>query len=252
MNKSIFLRKVTALVLAMVFISLLWYLAAGIVDKKILPDPVAVYLYLPSLFQRQLALHIVYSLFRVFSGMIISLISGFLIGLIMGSSVRWDKILDPILYLTYPIPKLALLPIVMLLFGLGESSKIIMIVLIVMPQVVMATRDAIRDIPARQYEVLRAIGATRIQLFKYVTFPASLYNVISTLRISLGTTLSVLFFTENYGTEFGMGYFIMDSWLRMDYRAMYGGIIVLSLIGVALFFLIDFAESYGMRWRKRV
>ena len=62
--------------------------------------------------------------------------------------------------------------------------------------------------------------------------------------------ISILFFTENYGTEFGMGYFIMDAWMRMDYPAMYGSILLLSLLGLVLFILLDLLANRVMPWRR--
>lgn len=117
---------------------------------------------------------------------------------------------------------MALLPIVMLLGGLGNISKIIMIMLIVLPQVTIAVRDAVRNIPQNYYDIYQTLQAKKPTIFLAVTLPSSLPAVFSSLRVSLGTALSILFFTENYGTEYGMGYFIMDAWTRMDYPAMYG------------------------------
>lgn len=76
-------------------------------------------------------------------------------------------------------------------------------------------------------------------------------DVLSTIRVAIGTAISVLFVTETYGTDKGMGYFIIDAWMRLSYIEMYGGIVILSIVGFALFFLTDMAESYFCRWRER-
>ncbi|MGE5396821.1 MAG: ABC transporter permease, partial [Chitinophagales bacterium] len=68
-------------------------------------------------------------------------------------------------------------------------------------------------------------------------------------RLALGTAVSILFFTETFGTEFGMGYFIMDAWMRVNYLEMYAGIIVLSFMGFCLFTAIDFSENRLTSWR---
>ncbi|HPR80931.1 MAG TPA: ABC transporter permease subunit, partial [Enterococcus sp.] len=91
---------------------------------------------------------------------------------------------------------MALLPIVMLLGGLGDGSKITMIVLIVLPQVTISVRDAVREIPHHYYDVYRGLKATRWQQFSAITFPATLPAMFSSTRISLGTAISILFFTE--------------------------------------------------------
>ena len=185
-----------------------------------------------------------------FLGMLYALSGGFILGLLMGSLPKWRYFFDPLIYLTYPIPKMALLPIVMLLGGLGDSSKIMMIVLIVLPQVAISVRDAVRQIPENNYDVYRALKANKWQQFCQITLPATLPGVLSGARISLGTAISILFFTENYGTQYGMGYFIMDSWTRMDYPAMYGGILILSSFGLVLFLLLDLLSFWLCKWQR--
>ena len=161
----------------------------------------------------------------------------------MGYYKKCDKILAPIVYLTYPIPKIALLPILMLLAGIGELPKVIMIFLIVIFQVLVAIRDSIKTIPKEMFFPLYSLGASFRQIFLNILWPAVLPNFITSLRVAMGTAISVLFFTETFGTKYGMGYFIMDSWLRVNYLDMYAGIVVLSLIGLFLFGFLDLVEN---------
>lgn len=244
------LTRFFGLMAAAILVLFVWQIASLLLQKAVLPTPITVFESFPRLFDKQIVKHMLVSLGRVLAGMFLAIMLGFLIGLVMGSSKRWNRLLDPLIYLTYPIPKMALLPIVMLLFGLGNASKIILIILIVFPQVVLAVRDAVRNIPEHLYDVYRCIRASRWQQFYHITLPSSMYAILSTSRVSLGTSISVLFFTENYGTEFGMGYFIMDAWLRMDYPAMYAAIILLSLMGLVLFLLIDAVGWYFMKWER--
>jgi NitT/TauT family transport system permease protein len=144
---------------------------------------------------------------------------------------------------------MALLPIVMLLFGLGEGSKIIMIFLIVVFQIIITARDAVREIPKEAYYSLDSLGANRLQIFREIIAPASLSEVITATRLSIGTAISVLFFTETYGTRYGMGYLIMDSWMRVNYVEMYSSIVVLSIMGLLIFSIIDIIEGYVCAWR---
>jgi len=153
------------------------------------------------------------------------------------------------IYFTYPIPKLALLPVVMLLFGLGELSKLMMIVLIIVFQVVITSRDAVKSIPAETFHSLQSLGASKRQTFTEVILPASLPEVLTATRLALGTAVSILFFTETFGTEHGMGYFIMDAWMRVNYLDMYAGIVILSFMGFLIFSIIDAAETYLCAWR---
>ncbi|WP_434630494.1 ABC transporter permease [Thermoanaerobacterium thermosaccharolyticum] len=193
-------------------------------------------------------IHVEYSLFRILMGIALSLIVGVPTGIVMGYFRKVDKLLSPIVYLIYPIPKIALLPVVMLIFGLGEMSKIFMIAVIVVFQVIVSLRDAVKGIPENMYYSIYSLGGSLFQLLREVIIPASLINILTSIRVALGTAISVLFFTETFGTEYGIGYFIMDSWMRVNYLDMYSGIIVLSLMGIVLFSIIDFLEFIFYRW----
>jgi len=217
---------------------------------KILPRPTEVYLNMFKLSNQELYKHVFVSLYRVSSGIIISLIIGSLIGLLMAYSKMWNKILNPLVYFTYPIPKTALLPIVMLLYGLGDKSKIIIIVLILVFQIIVAVRDAALNIPYETYNPIRSLGASKLQIFSHITLPAILPELLTTLRLSIGTALSILFFAEGYGTKYGIGYYILDAWSRISYLEMYTGIIILGLLGFVLFMLIDILEESLFKWKS--
>ena len=92
-----------------------WWLASLILQKTLLPSPWTVFVNIPSLFQKEMGLHIQVSGYRIFLGMLYALSGGFILGLLIGSLPKWRYFFDPLIYLTYPIPKMALLPIVMLL-----------------------------------------------------------------------------------------------------------------------------------------
>ena len=232
-----------------IMINVLWYLLAIIVDTHVLPTPIEVYLNLNNLYDSRLHIHILISLYRVIYGVGISLLLGVSTGLLMAYSKTWNKVLNPLVYFTYPVPKTALLPVAMLLFGLGDTSKVIVIVLILVFQVIIAVRDAVLNIPADTYNPIRSLGASRLQIFRYITLPAILPAMLTNLRLSIGTALSILFFAEGYGTQFGIGYYILDAWTRIDYIGMYTGIVSISLFGFVLFVLIDILEETVCKWK---
>ncbi|WP_091070744.1 ABC transporter permease [Paenibacillus sp. NFR01] len=244
------LKHVLRLLFIFLIMNVLWYIGYLLMNHPILPSPGAVYDAMFHLGARDVALNVGYSLMRVLEGVLLALFIGLLIGLLMGRSPFWNRVLDPVVYLTYPVPKIALLPVVMLFFGLGETSKVLMIMLILLFQIIISVRDGVKAIPGSTYDVLSSIGATTAQKFWNVTLPGALSVILSTIRISLGTAISVLFFTEIYGTEHGMGYFIMDAWLRLDYPEMYAGILLFSLVGFALFLIVDLLDYKFMKWRR--
>jgi NitT/TauT family transport system permease protein len=232
-----------------IVITIIWYMTYLALKIPIVPSPVVIYIKIFQIFKESIAIHALYSMGRVFIGVLVSLLLGVLLGYLMGYYKTINKLLSPLVYFTYPVPKMALLPIVMLLFGLGEVSKIIMLVLIVIFQIIIAARDAVKDIPMEAYHSLYSLGASRLQIFKEIVIPASFAEVLTSTRLALGTAVSILFFTETYGTEYGMGYYIMDCWMRVNYTEMYAGIVVLSIIGVLIFIFIDIMESYLCSWR---
>lgn len=217
--------------------------------RPIVPSPYAVFLNIVEIFAAKMSIHVLYSLGRIIAGILVSVLIGVPLGFLMGYFSRIDRLLSPMVYFTYPIPKLALLPVVMLLFGLGELSKLMMIVLIIVFQVVITSRDAVKSIPAETFHSLQSLGASKRQTFTEVILPASLPEVLTATRLALGTAVSILFFTETFGTEYGMGYFIMDAWMRVNYLDMYAGIVILSFMGFLIFSIIDAAETYLCAWR---
>ena len=228
-----------------------WQLCAAWIALPIIPYPAAVLENLISIFMGKIFIHSFYSMWRILAGVFMAIILGIPLGLCMGYFARWDRYLSPIVYLTYPVPKIALLPVFMLLFGLGEPAKVLMIFLIIVFQVVIAVRDGVKSIPKETYYPLYSLGAGFIDILRNVLIPASMPKFLTSLRVAMATAISVLFFTETFGTNYGMGYFIMDAWMRVNYLEMYSGIAVLSNIGLILFGFIDYLERKMCSWQYK-
>jgi len=234
---------------SLIVVIVLWWAVAWVLNLPIVPSPYRVFTNIMEIFKSKMEIHVMYSLGRILAGIAISILVGVPLGFLMGYFNRVDRILSPLVYFTYPVPKLALLPVVMLLFGLGEVSKLIMIILIIVFQIVISSRDAVKSIPEETFRSLQSLGASKLQTFTEIILPASLPEVLTATRLALGTAVSILFFTETFGTEYGMGYFIMDSWMRVNYLDMYAGIVILSFMGFCIFTAIDIAENYVCSWR---
>lgn len=244
------LNKLWTFIKGFILLNILWYIFSLIMNSRILPSPIKIYANLPNLLRDNFYIHINASLYRVGIGLLISFVIGITIGLIMGYSDKMNKLLNPLIYFTYPIPKMALLPIVMTLFGLGDSSKITMIVLITVFQIIVLVRDSVINISKENYNMLVSLGANRLELFYHVTLPSILPDILTNMRLSIGTSFSILFFSEGYGTSVGVGYFIQDAWSRINYIDLYSGILILSILGLVLFLLIDGIENVVCRWKK--
>jgi len=229
----------------------LWYAAALVLKKPFFPDPLKAFAKLAErLADGSMARHIAASARRIALAMLIVAPPSAALGLASGRLKRLDALLAPVIYLFYPLPKIAFLPLIMLLLGLGDASKIAVIVLIVASQVLVNARDAARSVAEGYFDSAKAMGAGAMARAAHVLLPASLPSLLSALRVSLGTATAVLFFAETFATEEGLGWYIMDAWARVDYPDMFAAILALSIFGLAGFALIDGAEALFCRWRK--
>lgn len=234
---------------ATLFLLALWQYAAWSLKTPLLPTPGAALKATLRLLEADLGRHLWVSTYRVVISTFISLLLGLPLGLIMGYERRIDRFLAPLVYLTYPIPKIVFLPLILLFLGLGDRSKIFLITFIVFFQILVTTRDAVRKVQSETISSLRSLGGNRAQIYRYVLLPASLPDVLTALRLSMGTAIAVLFFAESFATTEGLGYFIMDSWSRAAPDEMFAGIIMMALLGVSLFIIVDLLERVLCRWQ---
>ncbi len=227
-----------------------WAIAALAVNRPLLPTPWSVtYAFLIDL-PKGLGWHIVVSGWRILVSMVIVTVIGVPLGLWLGQNRRWDKFLYPLVYTTYPIPKIALLPIIILLLGIGDVSKIFLISLVLFFQVLVIVRDTSRNIPSEYVLSLRSLGANRFQILRYVYIPACLPAMLTSLRLNVAVSIAVLYLAESFATNSGLGYYIMDMWQRLDYTRMYAGVMAMSLIGALAFVILAAIENKLCRWTQ--
>jgi len=184
----------------LIFTLVLWQIIAMILSTPILPYPLLVIQHFCISIPGSLALHIAYSMMRIALSVLLSLVIGLPLGIAIGYSKPLSRWLSPFLYLAYPIPKLALLPIIMLLFGLGETTKVIMILLILFFPVTIAIAGSVRAMSKEIFQTMKAFGLSDMAIARHVVLPGIIPSVLDSLKVSLGIALSILFFSENYGT----------------------------------------------------
>lgn len=167
----------------------------------------------------------------------------------MGQSERVNAIFSPIVYLVYPIPKVVLVPVLLLIFGIGDSSKILIIFIILFFQILVLVRDQASSLRPELIQSVRSLGAGRRALFRFVYLPASLPAILTALRQSVGTAVAVLYIAELFATQKGLGYYIyLNGSTLFDYPAMYSGILAMSLLGLGLYFSVDWLEKRLCPW----
>jgi NitT/TauT family transport system permease protein len=229
----------------------LWYVASLALGLAVLPLPHEVYRAFPGALEQGIGRHLSASLGRVAAGVAIALSLALLLGIPLGYKRGVSHALSPLVYLCYPVPKLALLPIIMILLGIGEAAKITVLVLIIFFPLLLSVRDAVRAVPEEDYAVLVSLNGRFRDKLRHIILPACLPAILSSLRVSVGMAFSALFITETFGTDTGLGLYVNDCWMRLDYINMYFGITLLAFVGIGLFVLIDVSERIFCRWQRR-
>jgi NitT/TauT family transport system permease protein len=239
------------LLLATLALLVIWQLSAMLLDKPILPTPLAALQALvEELLHGDLLEHFLASLWRVLASTALAIALAAPAGLALGQSKRLNSLFSPLIYLLYPVPKVVLVPIVLLFFGLGDLPKIILIFMILFFQILVLVRDQAAAIRPELVQSVRSLGAGRRALFRFVYLPASLPAILTALRQSVGTAVAVLYVAELFATRRGLGYYIyLNGSTLYNYPAMYAGILALSLMGLGLYFTVDWLERKLCPWQ---
>lgn len=227
-----------------------WQLLAMIVQRDILPAPLAVLGAFFSEVGGELGGHFLASLWRVIASLLLSIALAAPAGLVLGQSRRLNAFFSPLVYILYPIPKVVLVSIVMLFLGINDLSKIVMIFLILFFQILVLVRDQAAAIRPELIYSVRSLGAGRRGLFKYVYLPASLPAILTAVRQSIGTAVAVLYIVELIATTRGLGYYIyLHGTTLYDYPKMYAGVVAMSLLGLGLYFAADWLHRKLCPWQ---
>ncbi len=228
---------------------ILWEVLHLLLNTHTVPSPMETLAYLVT-DVRIVILHCGASMLRVLTAIGISLFIGVPLGILLGVNEICKNLLSPLLYFIYPMPKIAFLPVFMLLFGLGDTSKIILMIWIIIFQMILSVRDGVEQISHTHVKVMNSFCATAGQRFRYLILPAILPQIFSGLRISIGITLASLFFAENYAATYGIGYYILSAWSKMNYVEMFSGILAIGFMGIILFNILDGLEYLSAPWLK--
>ncbi|HLB52631.1 MAG TPA: ABC transporter permease [Chlamydiales bacterium] len=249
MSNEQFVDPYKAIPAAFAFFFFFWWVASYFLHTPILPFPwQAITQFYHDLLYNQLAIHLAISSYRLFTAIFIGAFLAIPIGLFLGASKTKDAWSAPVIYLFYVIPKIIFFPIFLILVGISDASKIALIAVVVFFQVLVMVRDAAREVDRRYVYSIQSLGNSSLQIFWHVFFLSSLPRIFTALKISLGSAIAVLFLTENFATDYGIGYYIMDGIARFNYAVVFSGILGMSLLGIFLFGLIDFLETRFCPW----
>jgi NitT/TauT family transport system permease protein len=224
----------------------------GILDARFFPPPTLIAVEFWKLisnagwqfWESELVKDILISLFRVVVGFLAGTIPGLIIGLSMGLFRPVRVILRPIVSATYPIPKLALLPLVLVIFGLGEVSKIVIIALGTFFMVLINTSAGVLNLDKIYLDVAKNFGASRRDFYTKIALPGAMPLIFTGFELGMGMALLLIVAAEMNGALAGIGYLVWASYAIYNLKAMFVAFICISALGYS------FAEGLNAIQRK--
>jgi taurine transport system permease protein len=238
---------------------LLWWLAThlGWVRPLFLPKPEAIWVAVQQavagdLDNHTLWVHIGWSLLRVVSAFALAAVLGIPIGLAMGMSRMARGIFDPPIEFYRPLPPLAYLPLMIIWFGIGELSKVLLIFLACFAPVALAARAGVRSVSQEQINAALSMGASRLQVIRHVVLLSALPEILVGLRIGMGVGWTTLVAAEMVAATAGLGQMVLNAsnFLRTDVVVM--GIICIGLFAYAFEMAMRRLERWLVPWKGRV
>ncbi|RUY21087.1 ABC transporter permease subunit, partial [Mesorhizobium sp. M7A.F.Ca.CA.001.13.2.1] len=195
--------------------------------------------------------HAIASLGRVFAALVAAILVGVPVGLAIGISTIGRGIFDPLLEFLRPIPPLAYLPLVVIWFGIGEPSKILVITISMLAPVALSTASGVRGVSQERINAARSLGATQRQVVRHVILPSALPAILTGLRIALGAGWSTLVAAELVAATRGLGFMIQSAAQFLVTDVVVMGILVIAAIAFVLEFTLRRIERVLVPWAGR-
>jgi ABC-type nitrate/sulfonate/bicarbonate transport system permease component len=232
---------------------LLWEIAVrtGMLDARFFPAPSTVFDTLVALVKDgSLWDNTWASLQRLFWGFLLGGIPALLLGIAIGLYRPLRAIVDPLVAATYPIPKSAILPLILLIFGLGEASKIVMVAIGVFYPVLINSATGVMEINKIYLDVGRNFRAGRWQVFRTIALPGAMPHIMSGIKLGIGMGLILIAIAEMIGAKSGLGYMIWNAWEILSVETMYVGLIVIALLGFIFSLILNELERVIIPWKS--
>jgi NitT/TauT family transport system permease protein len=222
---------------------------AGVLDVRIFSAPTLVVgVMWRLLVDGELAKHTGQTLWRLLLGMVVGTVPGLLLGLTMGLFRTPRAVIGPIVSSIYPLPRVALFPLVLLIVGLNETSNVLMVALGPFFNMLIGTMAGVLNVDPIYLRVARSFNVNTGDLYFKVVFPAALPIILSSFRLSLGLGLLGVVAVEFLMSNNGLGYLIWHSWQILSLGDSMAGLVTAGLIGFVLFVLLDLVEKHLVPW----
>lgn len=235
--------------LALAAILLMWEMAHRALGLSGLPSPLAAFAALPELLSEKSALaDIGHSLRRMFMGYALAGAFGIGLGLMMGTSETVSRLLNPLIMMVYPIPKAALMPILMIWLGVGEASKVLVIFLGASLPIIYHSWQGAKSVQTTVIWSAAAMGMGPVGRHFRVIFPAALPEIFIGLRTGLILALITMVVSEIVARSNGIGNLLFNSMDMALYDRMYGAIIIIAAMGYAFDMAFELIRKRFLRW----
>jgi ABC-type nitrate/sulfonate/bicarbonate transport system permease component len=225
-------------------------LQLGFGDRRFIPAPsdIAVrFVHLTA--SGELGWHVAVTLYRVFAGFLVGSLPAIAVGLLMAMFRPVRIFVDPLIAALFPIPKIALMPLLLLAFGFGDASKIALVAIAVFFPVVLNTYTGAANIDRIYWDVAKNYGASRTVLFTRIVFFGALPTIFAGLRIALAVSFIVLVASEFVASKTGIGYLIWSSWELLQVDTMFVGIVTVGVLGLITSVLFQEIERKVIPWK---
>lgn len=251
-HRRLQVRDLGLAVLTPVVLLLLWEVAAmgGVLDRRLFTPPSQIVVRgWDMIVGGELWVHVGATVARLAAGFLLGAAAGIAVGLLMGVWRPARAALGPTFTALYALPKIAILPLLLLIFGLTETPKVLSVTISVFFVVQINTLAGIVQIDGRILEAARAYRASGWRLFRYVLLPGATPSIITGLRVSAGMAVIVVTAVEFVASNNGLGYLIWNSWQLFQPQTMFVGLITVSVIGALVTGLVIALERVLLPWR---
>jgi len=191
------------------------------------------------------------SLRRIGLGYGLGAASALVLGMLIGSNRLAISALEPTIVALYTVPKLSILPLLLLIFGLGETTKVLLVALTCFFVILLNTIDAVSSVESEYVDVGRSCGASRLATFRHILLPAALPQIITGMRLAAGLAVIVIVGAEFVAADEGLGYLVWNSWNLGIPERMFVGIVSIACLGVVVNALIRLSERFLTPWTSR-
>ncbi len=188
------------------------------------------------------------TLLRVSEGAVLGCVPACLLGLAMGWSVRLRAVLDPLVAAVHPMPKIAVLPLLMVIFGIGEVSKVVAVGLAAFFPMLLSTVAGVRHISPQLFEVARVYGAGRRKTFLRIVLPGALPMMLTGVRLAVNLALLITVAVELVSARTGLGRLIWFAWETLRTEELYAGLTIIAAVGVGFNALLARLTSSLVPW----